>query len=160
MVDQRLSHLARYSNYDVKIKKVKFYSEIKTWTVAISLRVQWHENEFYNTYEGIAQEVIGEGMINKTSALENCYTSALGKACASAGIGLQHGTASGDELLKAHANSDIIDAGFNSILERLDDWKDKYPEWITFIGYARDHYRLTSVQVEQLAKLWTKKIAI
>lgn len=159
MVDQRLSHLARYSNYDVKIKKVKYYNDIKTWVVQIVLAIQWNDNEFFNTYEGVAQEVIGEGMINKTSALENCYTSALGKACASAGIGLQHGTASGDEILKAQANSDRIDAGFNSILERLDDWKKKYPEWTTFINKAQNEYRLSNDQVDQLSKLWAIKKA-
>lgn len=158
MVDKRISHCASNFDYDVKIKKVQYYAEIKTWTVHIKLKIRFDQSkDYFNSYDGIAQEVIGDGFINKSSALENAYTSALGKAFTAAGIGIQHGTASGDEIHKAQAQTKSIDAGFNSILERLDDWKDKYPEWTTFIGFAQDHYRLSNDQVDQLAKLWTIK---
>lgn len=158
MVDKRIAHSASNFDYDVKIKKVKYYSEIKTWTVHIKLKIRFDQSkDHYNSYDGIAQEVIGDGFINKASALENAYTSALGKAFTAAGIGIQHGTASGDEIEKAQAQTNSIDDGFNSILERLEDWKNKYPEWTTFIGFAKDHYRLSNKQVSQLAKLWTQK---
>lgn len=158
MVDKRISHCASNFDYDVKIKKVQYYAEIKTWTVHIKLKIRFDQSkDKYNSYDGIAQEVIGDGFINKSSALENAYTSALGKAFTAAGIGIQHGTASGDEIHKAQAQTKSIDAGFDSILERLQDWKDKYPEWTTFIGFAQDHYRLSNEQVDQLAKLWTIK---
>ena len=51
-------------------------------------------------YTGHALEVYGSSMINKTSALENCETSAIGRALASAGLG---GTefASADEVTNA-----------------------------------------------------------
>ena len=39
-----------------------------------------------NLYEGHAQEKYGEGFINKTSAIENCETSAIGRALSSAGF--------------------------------------------------------------------------
>ena len=39
------------------------------------------------TYTGHAQETYGSSMINNTSALENCETSAIGRALASAGFG-------------------------------------------------------------------------
>ena len=53
-----------------------------------------------STYTGHALEVYGSSMINKTSALENCETSAIGRALASAGLG---GTefASADEVTNA-----------------------------------------------------------
>lgn len=35
---------------------------------------------------GWAQEVVGQGMVNKTSALENCETSAIGRALANGGF--------------------------------------------------------------------------
>tara|TARA_Y100000004_G_C8885148_1_gene399371 strand:- start:51 stop:749 length:699 start_codon:yes stop_codon:yes gene_type:complete len=51
-------------------------------------------------YHGHAQEVYGSSHINETSALENCETSAIGRALASAGFG---GTefASADEVANA-----------------------------------------------------------
>ena len=52
-------------------------------------------------YTGHAQEIIGEGYINKTSALENCETSAVGRACAMAGIGVIDSISSVDEMNKA-----------------------------------------------------------
>lgn len=53
-----------------------------------------------NVYTGHAEEVYDSSMINKTSALENCETSAIGRALASAGFG---GTefASADEVANA-----------------------------------------------------------
>jgi hypothetical protein len=40
-------------------------------------------------------------MVNKTSALENAETSAVGRACAFAGIGVIDSIASADEVHKA-----------------------------------------------------------
>ncbi len=52
-------------------------------------------------FTGMAQEVVGEGFINKTSALENCETSAVGRALAMMGIGVIDSVASIDEINKA-----------------------------------------------------------
>ena len=55
------------------------------------------------TYTGMALEEFGSSFINKTSALENAETSALGRALAAFGL---HGTefASADELINAKMN--------------------------------------------------------
>lgn len=47
---------------------------------------------------GSAFEVKGEGMINKTSFVENCETSAVGRALGFLGIGIDTGICSADEL--------------------------------------------------------------
>lgn len=52
-------------------------------------------------FTGYAQEVVGEGFINKTSALENAETSAVGRALAMMGIGVIESIASVDEINKA-----------------------------------------------------------
>ena len=52
-------------------------------------------------FTGHAQEVVGEGNINRTSALENAETSAVGRALAMMGIGVIESVASADELRKA-----------------------------------------------------------
>jgi len=52
-------------------------------------------------FSGHSQAVIGEGMVNKTSALENAETSAVGRALAMMGIGVIESIASVDEMKKA-----------------------------------------------------------
>ena len=55
-------------------------------------------------FTGHAQEVIGQGMVNKTSALENAETSAVGRALGLMGIGVLDSIASADEIHKATNN--------------------------------------------------------
>lgn len=71
-----------------------FYPDVNMWVVKASLT--WMDC----VYVGHAQEIVGEGYINKTSALENCETSAVGRACAMAGIGVIDDIASSDEVEK------------------------------------------------------------
>jgi hypothetical protein len=56
---------------------------------------------------GMAEEIRGQGNVNKTSALENCETSAIGRALAS--LGLAGGEyASVDEIDAAHRKEETI----------------------------------------------------
>lgn len=52
-------------------------------------------------YTGSASEISTQGFINKTSALENCETSAIGRALGIMGIGLDNGVASYQEVKQA-----------------------------------------------------------
>lgn len=154
MVDARIKHTAENFSYKVKIKKVKYYDSIKTWTTEVRLSIKWEGDEFWSFYDGIAQEVIGAGFINKTSALENCYTSALGKAFTAAGIGIEHGTASGDEMIKSLDNVKRVDTHFNSILEHCEELREKYPDWTVFLERAEKDHILSNEQKAQLSKIW------
>ena len=49
---------------------------------------------------GHAQEIEGDGFINKSSYVENCETSAVGRALANLGIGIDAGIASAEEIQK------------------------------------------------------------
>lgn len=53
-------------------------------------------------FTGHSQAVVGEGYINKTAALENAETSAVGRALAMMGIGVIDSVASVDEINKAN----------------------------------------------------------
>ena len=55
------------------------------------------------TFTGHSQAIIGEGYINKTAALENAETSAVGRALGMMGIGIIEAVASADEMVKAGA---------------------------------------------------------
>lgn len=64
------------------------------------------DNEFTDRYfTGYSQAKWGEGMVNKTSALENAETSAVGRALAMMGIGVIDSVASADEMNKAGVTS-------------------------------------------------------
>ena len=52
-------------------------------------------------FSGHAEEIIGSSQINKTSALENCETSAIGRALGCMGIGVEGAFASADEIKNA-----------------------------------------------------------
>jgi hypothetical protein len=53
------------------------------------------------TANGFAEEVVGGSPVNKTSALENCETSAIGRALANAGYSKEKFRASMTEMTKA-----------------------------------------------------------
>jgi len=53
---------------------------------------------------GYAREVNGDSYINKTSYVENCETSAWGRALANFGIGVDSSVASADEVMNAMQN--------------------------------------------------------
>ena len=59
-----------------------------------------------NVFTGIAQEFKGSSNINKTSAHENCETSAVGRALGFAGYGSVESIASADEVAHAVANQE------------------------------------------------------
>lgn len=59
------------------------------------------------TFTGYSQATWGEGYINKTSALENAETSAVGRALAFMGIGVIESIASIDEINKTTTTKPI-----------------------------------------------------
>jgi hypothetical protein len=63
----------------------------------------WEKNPS-RRYTGHSQAVVGDGYINKTSALENAETSAIGRALGMLGIGVIDSIASVDEINKAEGS--------------------------------------------------------
>lgn len=53
------------------------------------------------TFTGHSQATIGDGMVNKSAAMENAETSAVGRALGMMGIGVIESIASADEMNKA-----------------------------------------------------------
>ncbi len=61
-----------------------------------------NDTRYFTAY---SQEVVADGYINETSALENCETSAVGRALGMMGIGIIGSFASADEVKKAQNRS-------------------------------------------------------
>ena len=58
-------------------------------------------------FTGFAYEVVGEGNVNSTSALENCETSSCGRALGFLGIGIDTSIASAEEVDNAISQQDV-----------------------------------------------------
>lgn len=63
---------------------------------------------------GYAQEVIGQGNVNKTSALENCETSSIGRALANLGYATTAERASREEMSKVRGGASPAPSGQSS----------------------------------------------
>ena len=71
---------------------------------------------------GLASETIGSSNINKTSALENCETSAVGRALAFLGIASDGSIASSDELKTAqNKQREILEEDYWTLYGQLKD---------------------------------------
>lgn len=104
---------------------------------------------------GTAEEVRGSSNINRTSALENCETSAVGRALGLAGFGIDTSVASYEEVENAKlraegaklatstekagfiASANAKGLDYHEILEQVGFNRDTQPEGMTTEQYAR-----------------------
>ena len=109
-VSERLKFLSDNFNYSIQ-SSYEYFPERKMWVVKAILRIEKGEDSY--TYTGLAQEIESANYkeVNFTSALENAETSAVGRACAMAGIGIDTGIASADEVKKAIVRSEVDEVG-------------------------------------------------
>lgn len=68
---------------------------------AIIIRATISDSNGNRVASGIAREIDGDSFINKTSYVENCETSAWGRALANMGIGIETSIASSNEVQNA-----------------------------------------------------------
>jgi hypothetical protein len=80
-------------------------SEPSSTIIVIRTKVIPNGNKPEIYFTGLAQETVGVGFVNKTSAMENAETSAVGRALAMMGIGVIDSIASIDEINKANNSS-------------------------------------------------------
>ena len=99
-VSERLKYLSANYHYQIKTD-YQYFPEQKMWVVKAILKIG--KGDDAQIFTGLAQEVESGNYkdVNHTSALENAETSAVGRACAMAGIGIDGGIASADEVTKA-----------------------------------------------------------
>ena len=102
--------------------------------------------------EGYAEEIRGSSNVNKTSAIENCETSAIGRALASCGL---HGGqyASMDEIIKADRNDKAID---NNALNEKPKQESKV-DWTLYI--AKQQESITRMKTLTALSSWTNNEA-
>ena len=120
--------------------------------VVIKSRIFDLVNSTVSVGEGYAEEIRGSSNVNKTSAIENCETSAIGRALASCGL---HGGqyASMDEIIKADRNNTAID---NNDLEKKDK-PDSNVDWTLYISKQQE--AITKMKTLTALSSWTNNEA-
>ena len=102
-VNERLKHFrSNYPGYSLLSEVV----DINDTTITIKATIL--DDKQNPMASGIAQEVKGSSFINKTSYVENCETSAWGRALANFGIGIDAAVASYNEVANAKLNNSKI----------------------------------------------------
>lgn len=95
--DRVLFFNEQYPNGKIETKLIKYENKQIIMKAMVTPDVSTPDRVF----TGWSQEIDGEGTVNKTSALENAETSAVGRAMAMLGIGVIDSIASVDEINKA-----------------------------------------------------------
>lgn len=102
MVNERIKEFrANYKGYSLESEIVTLNAE----EVVIKAIVKDENGRVIAT--GLAQENKNASMINKTSYVENCETSAWGRALGNLGIGIDASIASAEEMVNALSQQEI-----------------------------------------------------
>jgi len=135
-VNERLKHFRlNYPGYSLLSEVV----DINDTTITIKATIL--DDKQNPMASGIAQEVKGSSFINNTSYVENCETSAWGRALANFGIGIDAAVASYNEVANAKLNQsntkvdkskeDVLplkDFDLEEVLKGITWYRDNKPE--------------------------------
>jgi len=131
-------NLADYEPVEVRLEKfIKDYPEFR-----ISTELEVCEKDryvvkayLYKTYDsdiawvtGLAEEKVTDRGVNATSALENCETSAIGRALANAGYATKGKRPSREEMTKVAPNHPALQVVPNPVPVDVDYWNTSFKE--------------------------------
>lgn len=110
-------------------------------------------NELYKLATGTAYEKEDSSFINKTSYIENCETSAVGRALGMAGFGIDVSVASAEEVQNAINNQVVTQEEADNYTltfgkhkgEKLKDLPQDYIEWL--MGNTKDERMLKLIEL-------------
>lgn len=105
---------------------------------------------------GTAYEKEGSSFINKTSYIENCETSALGRALGIAGFGIDTSIASADEVQNAIQNQEVTKEEADNYkltfgkfkgmtIKEVQEEKPDYVEWL--LGNTKDERMIKIIEL-------------
>ena len=115
-VNERLKHFrSTYTGYSLTSEVVDIND------TSITIKATIYDDKQNPIASGIAQEVKGSSFINKTSYVENCETSAWGRALANFGIGIDAAVASYNEV----ANAKLNQSSTKEVIEEVKSTKTK-----------------------------------
>jgi hypothetical protein len=142
----------------VEERLAKFIKDFPDFRLETELVAHTHDRyivkaSIYRTYadsapysSGLAEETVSSRGVNSTSALENCETSAIGRALANAGYATKGKRASREEMAKVNANKPKPFA--EKLAERITVPKEDDPWTIKTVTEAP----AAAMSVEEVAK--------
>ena len=103
---------------------------------------------------GFAEEIRGEGHVNKTSALENAETSAIGRCLASLGIsGGEYASANELDAVDRKSNALIQKKPIQTPNQRLNQLQDKKKDDAQVLEIRQARFQDLSNQIEKITQL-------
>ena len=103
---------------------------------------------------GFAEEIRGEGHVNKTSALENAETSAIGRCLASLGIsGGEYASANELDAVDRKSNALIQKKPLQTPNQRLNELQDKKKEDAQVLEIRQARFQDLSNQIDNITQL-------
>jgi hypothetical protein len=179
-MNDRKDALKDYVEVNVRIEK--FYDKYPDGRIITDL-ISWNDGVVvmkafvYKDHEtdkpiatGMAYEKEGSSFINKTSALENCETSAVGRALAMAGFEIKKSIASKEEVANAKLNQNNPAPPKNDeqedkskLLVVLSKWetlggtKESFAAWL-MTNKQKQITELTVSDIDTIEQSLTKKI--
>jgi len=103
---------------------------------------------------GFAEEIRGEGHVNKTSALENAETSAIGRCLASLGIsGGEYASANELDAVDRKSNALIQKKPIQTPNQRLNELQDKKKDDAQVLEIRQARFQDLSNQIEKITQL-------
>lgn len=160
----------QYVEVNERIKFFRNENQYKNWTISTDVTMTDDRKEcickctIADTEQrvistGHAHEVQASSNINKTSFIENCETSAVGRALAMLGIGIDTSIASANEVSDAIAKQEAKPAApkkspqddFKKTVKWLNDSEDKSAAWAKIEKQATTKF--TPAQLNELVEI-------
>ena len=148
---------------EVNVRIMKFYekypegriiTEIVKWEneVIVMKATTYRDNQDIPASTGYAYEKEGSSFINKTSALENCETSAVGRALAILGFEIKKSVASREEVANAQLQQQSIKPTVEPIVKQTEDGFGT----VSFKEVGSKDYTITEKQLKRFYTIATK----
>ena len=161
-----LIHGKEYKTVAERVTEIHTINKDKPLSIETEL-VSWNEGIVIfkatistgsGVFTGYAYEREGSSQINKTSALENCETSSIGRAVAAAGF-------SGSEYASANEVENAIKQQKNDTFKGANSKAPKpltkmYKDMITELTQHQDHIALNKSQKEKIVTLVGKTLSM
>jgi hypothetical protein len=138
-VDKRLQIFRKHFGTYSRVKTNVILNDLERVVVEASILVK-QDGEWIELGNDCAEEFRSMGMVNKTSALENCTTSAIGRALASCGLGGGEYASSFevDNAINAKPKAPDLKNGF-SIRNAKGNVLEFAPDSATYLKHLRNY---------------------
>ena len=157
-VSERLKHFrSTYIGYSLISEVVNIND------TSITIKATIYDDKQNPIASGIAQEVKGTSFINKTSYVENCETSAWGRALANFGIGIDAAVASYNEVANAitqqkeekelETPKTLMTKGNYAVMKKsAENHRKKGKKWNEILGIMSENVILDKKLVQDMKK--------